>query len=57
MRVRFKRERPVFLAKSPYAIAKEATPKNSGAMAFKPSRNSLGNSRFLNEITSEGFEH
>ena len=51
--MRLKRERPAFLAKSPYAIAKEATPKNNGVIAFKPSRNSLGNSGFFIETTSE----
>jgi len=45
--VRLTRERPAFLAKSPQAIAKEATPKNSGAIAFSPSRNSVGSLDFF----------
>jgi hypothetical protein len=53
IRVRLKRERPAFLAKSPYAIAKEATPKNNGTIAFKPSRNSIGNFGFFTEYTSK----
>jgi hypothetical protein len=39
IKVKLKRERPAFLASSPYAMAKEATPKVNGVTAFIPSKN------------------